>query len=182
MGAIENLLDERRQLSERIKAIDAVVAEYEAWERRASSLLSGHGEPMIAPAQSEPVSRMANQQSTSVLIRSTNKAVTPMPEFLAAVDAILDVTETPLDRNVLLATLEGKGVVVGGADPKSTLATRMTRLQGVTNIRGYGFWRRSRAFPPAGYAPALSQTENTEADDDEAEAVASNEPAASALD
>lgn len=150
MGKIEELQIERRKHEVAIERIDAVIAEFKAWEERASALL--HGEqtslspmPLIARA--------------TLLSMPELDAQTPMREFTMAVLAILDRTDTPLDRSALLAQLEAGGVIVGGADPKSTLSARMTRMpDDVVNIRGYGFWRKSRPFPQGEYHPPTDTT------------------------
>lgn len=146
MGKIEDLQDERRKHEVAIERIDAVIAEFKAWEERASALLHGEQQTSLSP--------MPLIAGAPILSTPEAYAQTPMREFTMAVLAILDRTDTPLDRSALLAQLEAGGVVVGGADPKSTLSARMTRMpDDVVNIRGYGFWRKSRPFPRGEYHP-----------------------------
>jgi hypothetical protein len=43
------------------------------------------------------------------------------------------------------------GVIVGGKDPLNTVASRLSRMKGIINLKGHGYWVEGRAYPPARY-------------------------------
>lgn len=50
--------------------------------------------------------------------------------------------------------------MVGGKDPANTLASRLTRMHDIVNLRGYGYWLKDRPFPRAGYFVSGRDTDN----------------------
>lgn len=160
MSKIDELKEERRLLLKRVAVIDDVIAEYVEWEKRVALLLpmptTDRSGPVVAhsdlPGLVSQVEIPHHQESINN-DNTVGKNATPMPEFIAAVEAVLERTERPLVRSAFLEALDARGVVVGGKDPRNTLSTRLTRIPNVMNIEGHGFWRRDRHYPPAGYAP-----------------------------
>ena len=140
MGKVEDLRAERKRLEERIGAIERVLEEYDAWERRAASLFPAKDE---VPPESE-----RSVEAKDEVVTNARKP-TPMPEFTAAVFDVLTTAEHPMVRTQVLEALEARGIVVGGAEARNTLSARLNRMEGITKITGRGFWRKDRPYDDA---------------------------------
>jgi hypothetical protein len=129
---IDALKAEQAQLRDRLAKIDAAIEEYERWA-----------------------------QSVAVLVRDKKASVvenpdleielkqTPMAEFEVEVRALLERTPAPLKRNEVYDELSKAGVVVGGKEPLNTVASRLSRMTGVINLKGFGYWLENRPYAPA---------------------------------
>lgn len=74
-----------------------------------------------------------------------------MTDFEVEVRALLGRASGPLKRNEVYEELSKIGVVVGGKEPLNTVASRLSRMQGVINLKGFGYWPEERPYPPAGH-------------------------------
>ena len=76
-------------------------------------------------------------------------------EITNAAKDILAEAEKPLTRGDLLKEFERLGFEIGGDNPANKLGTTLSRNDDkggpVTHIKEWGYWLRSRNFPPAGY-------------------------------
>jgi hypothetical protein len=147
---INELKAERDALRHRLAKIEAAIEEYERWAESVAGLVGTDSLRTGAETQSS----VAAEQ-------------TPIAEFERAVLALFARAEKPLRRTEVHDALVDEGIVVGGKDPLNTVASRLSRMEGVTNLKGHGYWAADRPYPPAGYqvddATALTPTETTEA-------------------
>lgn len=145
---ISSLRDERARLQARLKQLDELLERYDAWEREASSLLSG-----VAPAQAEVQRTTPADQQVAIEVSEG----TPLPEFIEAAERMFRETDRPLPRTDAFAKLREAGVVVVGKDPYNTMTTRLHRMGNIINIKGHGYWMKDRPYPTAGYDPSGSE-------------------------
>jgi hypothetical protein len=137
MQLFEQLKAERAELSARIAQIDTILAEHERLVRAAGKILGG-SRPDMVTSDSERTRLGGFRESGS------RRVSTAVSVFERKMLEILTETSTPLDRNALYAHCVDRGIDVGGKEPLNTLASRMSRMPEVTNIRGQGYWLRSR--------------------------------------
>ena len=138
MDTIQKLLAHRADLARQLQRIDAMLAEHERLESLARELLGEVAAHSVSPAAIATTSRPVRQKDDRKHVRPEVAA------FEATVLGILTRTETPLDRSDLLEALVSVGVSVGGQDPKNTLGARMSRMKGVLNVKGKGYWLEER--------------------------------------
>jgi hypothetical protein len=160
MSRIDDLMEERRQLQLRIGVIDRAISEYHEWERRVELLLPTQGRNALRmdAGPTPPTTRdVAIATVTNALLSASQQAGAPkassMEDFTDAVNDLLDQIDRPLQRTPLFEALEARGIVIDGKEPLNTLSARMTRMENVTNIKGFGFWRKDRPYAPADYVP-----------------------------
>lgn len=146
MNAIERLRQERERLLRRMAEIDSVLVELAAVERRAAVLL-GDDALLDGGAQTSSTKSVLGSES------SGRRASEEVATFERVAREILSAAEAPLDRTMLYKAVTASGVTIGGKDPKNTLAARVTRMGDVTNIRGKGYWLRSRMGDFTGNTP-----------------------------
>lgn len=172
MDPVEALRREREALEQRIRDIDRAIQEYEAWAQRWRGVLLGHTsreEPVLAAPPAEPAPSVVGGSYGEAADPAPifSKRSTPVAEFESkALDLLSEVGE-PLNRSQFLEQIEERGVVIGGAEPKNTLSARLSRMREVTNLKGFGYWLRSRPYEPAGYQPSEEPvpTEDGHSDD-----------------
>jgi len=77
----------------------------------------------------------------------------PKPaEVVSAVEKILSSAEKPMTRGELLNELKALGLEIGGSNPANTLGTTISRdPERFVNLKGLGYWLRSRDFLPGGH-------------------------------
>lgn len=139
MDVIAKLREEQQALRARISEIEVLIEEYANWERRVSNVVLH-----------TKVTNEANDDDQRSI--TPDLPVTPMNKFEEAVLEALSKADHPRHRTELLADLKAMGIVVGGSDERNTLSARLTRMgDGITNIRGYGYWITGRPYEPAGY-------------------------------
>jgi hypothetical protein len=86
--------------------------------------------------------------------RSARTKGNPSKEEVAAkVKELILERAAPIPRNDLFESLESRGIIIRGADPKVVLGTMLWRTEGIIRLRGYGYWLKDRSFGPAGYNP-----------------------------
>lgn len=143
-------LKQRREiLRDELAKIDAAIEDYERWARSASALV---GSGMRQPADDAHVDAGAEQ--------------TPVAVFEKEARALFDRASAPLKRTEVHEALAQAGVVIGGKNPLNTVASRLSRMEGITNIKGLGYWAEDRPYPPAGH-PDGTASERVPSDEDE---------------
>lgn len=138
MDTIQKLRARRADLARQLQRIDAMLSEHERLESLARELLGEGATQSVSPAASTTTSSPTKQKDDRRHVR---------PEVAAFEATVLDIltrSETPLDRSDLLESLVSLGVSVGGQDPKNTLGARMSRMKGVLNVKGKGYWLEER--------------------------------------
>ncbi|MBX3505789.1 MAG: hypothetical protein KF895_09950 [Parvibaculum sp.] len=93
----------------------------------------------------------------------------PKPaQVVSAVEKILSGAEKPMTRGELLNELKALGLEIGGSNPANTLGTTISRdPERFVNLRGLGYWLRSRDFLPGGHHAGQGDRElSGEASDD----------------
>lgn len=138
---IIELKREREALRGRLAKIDTAIEEYERWALSVADLV-GRG---ATPATHDPQIEY-------------NDGPAPVAVFEEHVRRLLGEASSPLKRADVYDALKKADVKVGGKDPLNTVAARLSRMQGVTNLKGLGYWAEDRSYPPAGY-PAASTSE-----------------------
>lgn len=146
---ITELKREREILRDRLTKIDAAIEEYDRWAQSVAGLVGG-GKP--APANEPRLDPGAEP--------------TPVAVFEERVRALLSYASAPLKRADVYDSLTRAGVVIGGKDPLNTVAARLSRMEGITNLKGHGYWAEDRPYPPAGHL-VVSTPETTIVDEDE---------------
>lgn len=139
MNVIEQLQHERESLQSRISDIDILVAEYKKWEDRVAVVV-GRKAADILTENFKPTNAAENTVSDI----DGGPEPSPKEDFEAAVQLILETSQTPLDRTVLLNELRENGIRVGGVDERNTLSARMSRLPYVVNVKSQGYTLKSR--------------------------------------
>lgn len=149
MDAIEQLRREREVLLSRLSKIEDVLAEHAALQRKADGLLRGEHEPIVPLQRSTQKPRGADE--------SVGRRVTAdVAAFEQEIRQILLAASKPLDRSELLKICLDRGISIGGKEPLNTLASRMSRMDGVTNIRGKGYFLAERL---ADVAPSVATSQ-----------------------
>lgn len=122
-------------LTEAIAKRDAALADAERWSQFVAMYSEISGVQTTARA-----SAPATKPSGTIRERpqSTRGGALAATEKVA-IDA-LRAAGKPLQTRDLLVALEAAGVEVGGKDPASTLSARLSRADGLENVRPYG-WR-----------------------------------------
>ncbi len=162
MDAITKLRQERAALAARLHQIDNILEKSDELQRLAMRLLPANYESLPtadSPEEvlSDSVKQVAVTEDTKPNAAKGKPSLaskTPMDIFEANVVDLLKQTDIPLDRADLYSQLVTRGVVIGSAGPKAdlnALSARMSRMDGVVNIRGFGYWLVSRDFEPGGY-------------------------------
>lgn len=157
MDWIQKLADERNALAKRISEIDHLLQQHEALHRQAQRLLGTEKEYVAEVVRNTPKSGVRRESSG----RRGSAEVKRFEEMIRQV--LLEASE-PLNRSDLLAIATERAIPVGGQDPLNTLASRMSRMNGVTNISGRGYWLEERAnelFPTAPL-PTINQQNGAE--------------------
>jgi len=135
---IVELKKERDRLRHRLEMIDASISEYERWAKTAAGLVKSDVQSDNAVLVDEPT---VDAEGTA----------TPIVEFEKKVRALFSRVSAPLKRTEVYEALSEADVVVGGREPLNTLASRLSRMDGITNLKGYGYWAEDRPYPAAGY-------------------------------
>ena len=145
---IKRLREERAMLRLRLDRIEAAISEYERWAASVADLVGvSHVTPVDWPENDErtPLPNLIKHQD--------ERPMSSVQDFQDAVTLILEEAQKPYSRSELREALARMDVVVGGKDPTNTMATRLSRMENVTNIRGHGYWIAGRSYPPADYFP-----------------------------
>lgn len=141
--AITTLRAERTALRARLAKVEAAIAEYDQWAESVAGLL---GEQ--TPSNTLGSSEVFDAGETPP---QADRNPSSIRDFENATLAVLADADRPIQRGPLLSALERAGITVGGKNPANTMATRLSRMTDITNLRGYGYWLRGRDFPPAGH-------------------------------
>ena len=96
------------------------------------------------------------QQTVDARTRVPAAEATPLPVFEKMTLRMFAETDVPLPRGDAYARLQEMGVVVPGVEPPNTMTTRFSRMNEITNLKGHGYWLKSRPYPPAGYEANLA--------------------------
>jgi hypothetical protein len=144
---IATLKDERARLLARLEQLDGLLRRYDDWEREAAVVLSGATKP---PAKVVTVGHVHEFDTAGSI---TPPKGTPLPEFEAAATKMFEDTDTPLPRAEAFGRLGSYGVAVVGKEPLNVMTTRFNRMDNIINLKGHGYWLKSRPYPLAGYAP-----------------------------
>ena len=140
---IVELRKEREALCNRLARIDAAIEQYESWAESVAELVGGGNAAPVNDRDGEAV-----------------EDPTPIAAFEDEVRTLLERTSVPLKRAEVYEALTQAGVVVGGKNPLNTVASRLSRMDGIVNLRGHGYWAEDRPYPPAGHhvTPASGAT------------------------
>jgi hypothetical protein len=160
MDEIERLRGEKNNLLQRLTEINEILSAHDKLIMRATALLGGEPQPMssqgntgtkygrpdvpqttIRPPRAAKNTGDDASDSRPKRYRPSSPEVT---NFERVVMAILSESHVPLDRHALLDAVMQRGIVVPGLDPKNTLGARMSRMNGVENVKGKGYWPKSR--------------------------------------
>lgn len=149
---IATLKDERDRLLARLEQLDRLLSRYEEWEREAAVVLSGAGAATASPSR-------ATTPPTPTDPTEPREEGTPLREFEMVATKMFEAADAPLQRSDAFAKLREAGVVVVGKEPLNVMTTRFNRMPNITNLRGFGYWLKSRPYPPAGYEPSAAITD-----------------------
>lgn len=137
MDAIERLKEKRALLSAQLEKVDAAIAQHEFLQQVIDDLL--------ADGDNQSPKRPTSITKYSVKAESDRRRVSnDVAEFERGIRDILLIAHQPLDRTELLKICVERNIPVGGQEPLNTLASRMSRMPGVTNIRGKGYFLSER--------------------------------------
>lgn len=136
---IDELKRERRALRDRLAKIDTAIEEYERWARSEAAPVGG-----ASPPSADVAGELARTEQT------------PITVFEDEVRAILAGASAPLKRTEVYEALTRAGVVVGGVNALNTVASRLSRMQGIINLKGFGYWPEDRPYEPAGHPGATT--------------------------
>lgn len=137
MEAIQRLKAERLELIARLSKIEAVLAEHAAVQKKLEELL-GAGTVDTGPVVKKPTTNSEGSESRGRRVTADVEA------FERAIREILLVVPKPMNRTELLELCIERGIHVGGQEPLNTLASRMSRMENVTNVRGQGYFLKER--------------------------------------
>lgn len=137
LDAIERLKAERTELIARLSKIEAVIAQHAELQRSVEELLAG-APKIVASVGSATAKSSASAESAG------RRVTADVADFERAIREILSVAQEPLDRNELYKICVDRNIPVGGKEPLNTLASRMSRMDGVENIRGKGYFLKDR--------------------------------------
>lgn len=137
---IDGLKAERDLLRSKLARIEAAIDDYNRWAENVADLVGSDVAPALFEADGKPDAKQ-----------------TPMTEFEAQVREILERVPDPLKRNEVYDELVKAGVVVGGKEPLNTVASRLSRMKGVINLKGFGYWPEGRPYARAGYPVAENE-------------------------
>ena len=87
---------------------------------------------------------VATAKSSASAESAGRRVTADVADFERAIREILRVAQEPLDRNELYKICMDRNIPVGGKEPMNTLASRMSRMDGVENIRGKGYFLKDR--------------------------------------
>lgn len=141
MEKISALRARRAELLAQLERLDAAIGKYEEWEREVSNMLTDEDVPTHTRHEDPQM----------------DKSPTPMAEFEDAAMSVLNNINRPLMRMPFLEALKQYGVVIGGSDERNTLSARLSRMDGIVNLKGHGYWLADRDYPPAQYAAKLDE-------------------------
>ena len=164
MDAIEKLQAERQRLVARLSEIDKILSRFDELQRIAERFFTteaphtGHHDGSNDSVVASTSHLDQNPEVSSGDSLAPIKPKTPMSVFVDTVLKVLAGAEQPLDRSALYAELLNRHIVIGSPDESAdlnTLSARMSRMsEKVTNIKGYGYWLKDRAFLEGGYRPS----------------------------
>lgn len=154
--AISALRAERAILRARLAKIEAAISEYERWAESVSELIPGS-------QRLRPHSQPEHESPAHATDAADEPTASSIREFEEAARAVLRDADRPQQRGEMLAALDRGGIVVGGKDPANTLASRLTRMHDIVNLRGYGYWLKDRPYPQAGYVVSDGSADEADA-------------------
>ena len=129
---LEKAMARREQLRGELAAIEKFIADYQR----------------IREAETGP--RKAGQQMS--LFNPGSKRAAKIAEVTGMMDAaekmILDAGR-PMTRSQLLRGLDEAGFTVEGTDKSKVLRTNIWRSKRFHNLKGAGYWPKSKPLPPA---------------------------------
>ena len=130
--AISALREERAALRARLVKIEDAITEYDRWAASVQGLLGD-----VAPAKptSDKDETTAHDAETHNQVKSS-----PIEEFEEAVRLVLGEAEAPLPRGPLLSAIERLGIVIVSGNPANAMATRLSRMDDIVNVKGEGYW------------------------------------------
>lgn len=140
-NVINDLKAERDALRLRLEKIEDAIAQYEEWARSVAELVGADKVPLATVPRDDPSAEQ-----------------TPMAAFEEEVRALFSRVSAPLKRADVYDALTTAGVVVAGKDPLNTVASRLSRMEGIMNLRGHGYWAADRPYPPAGHTMGSAST------------------------
>lgn len=141
---IFKLRNERDALRARLTRIEAAIEEYDRWARDAAGLVSSSSQTAVT-ASLPPVKQAQESGAADP---------TPVAVFEQKTREILEDAPAPLKRTEVYNALAEVGVVLGGKNPLNTVASRLSRMKGVVNLKGQGYWLEERPYAPAGHSGA----------------------------
>lgn len=150
--AITLLREERATLNAKLEKLDAAIAQYEMWAESVTGLLGGD-------TSDGPSGALSSDNSEQFAKDELTEQPSSIGEFENTVRSILAGAEHPYQRGPMLAAIQRAGINVGGKNPANTMGTRLSRMEDVINLRGYGYWLASRPYMAAGHAPELDEDE-----------------------
>lgn len=130
--AISTLREERAALRARLGKIEDAIAEYERWATSVQGLLGD-----VAPAR--PASDEDETTDREPETHNQPKS-SPIEEFEEAVRLVLGEADAPLQRGPLLSAIERLGIVIVSSNPANAMATRLSRMDDIVNVKGEGYW------------------------------------------
>jgi hypothetical protein len=134
---INSLAQRMEELKRDLDKIDAWIAQWREFAGKEEAATTSPNSDEPAPAS-----------------RSARARGNPSKEDVAAkVKELILERGLPISRNDLFESLESRGIIIRGADPKVVLGTMLWRTEGIIRLRGHGYWLKDRSFEPAGYNP-----------------------------
>ena len=129
--AIIKLREERAILRTRLEKIEAAISEYDKWARSVEGLLGD-----VAPTEQQRAKQPEPAPPT--------EPGSTIAEFEDAVRSLLGESSHPYKRGDLLAALSRSGIVINSSNPANAMATRLSRMKDVENVRGEGYWLKRK--------------------------------------
>jgi len=115
-----------------LEKIEAAIAEYDRWSASVQGLL---GDVALNKRISYESARAAHEPEVHDQPKGS-----PIEEFEEAVRLVLGESEKPLQRGPLLSALERLGIVIVSNNPANAMATRLSRMDDIVNVKGEGYW------------------------------------------
>jgi hypothetical protein len=140
----DSLAAEINSLAQRAEELKREIAKIDDWIVQWHGFAGKEEATTAAPKSDEP----------SPAARSARVRGNPSKGDVAAkVKELILERGAPIPRNDLFESLESRGIIIRGADPKVVLGTMLWRTEDIIRLRGHGYWLKDRPFAPASYNP-----------------------------
>jgi hypothetical protein len=127
----DSLAAEINSLAQRTEELKREIAKIDDWIAQWHEFAGKDEAATAAPESHEPAPPAA---------RSARTKGNPSKEEVAAkVKELILERGLPISRNDLFESLESRGIIIRGADPKVVLGTMLWRTEGIIRLRGHGY-------------------------------------------